>query len=127
MERTIKVGGSEVRMRASALIPRIYRFHFGRDLIKDMTILEKSYRRAASVSEDATEEERQEAELSVLDLTIFENIAWAMAKAADKSVPDDPDEWLEGIDGVFSIYEVMPQILELWTAGLEQTSTPRKK
>lgn len=127
MERTIKVGGAELRMRASALIPRLYRFRFGRDLIKDMSQLEKAYKKAMSVKEDATDDERQDAELGVLDLTIFENVAWAMAKNADPNVPNDPDEWLDTIDGVFSVYEVLPQILDLWTAGLETTSKPVKK
>ena len=129
MERTIVIGGSELRMRASALIPRLYRFRFGRDLIKDMSQLEESYKKALAVSkkENATDEEMKETQLSVLDLTIFENVAWVMAKAADPKVPNDPDEWLDGIDGVFSIYEVLPQILELWVAGLETTSQPRKK
>lgn len=127
MERTIKVGGAELRMRASALIPRLYRFRFGRDLIKDMTQLEKAYKKAMSVNEDATDDEKQDAELGVLDLTIFENVAWAMAKNADPNVPNDPDEWLDTIDGVFSVYEVLPQILDLWTAGLETTSKPVKK
>lgn len=127
MERTIKVGGAELRMRASALIPRLYRFRFGRDLIKDMTQLEKAYKKAMSLKEDATDDEKQGAELGVLDLTIFENVAWAMAKNADPNVPNDPDEWLDTIDGVFSVYEVLPQILDLWTAGLETTSKPVKK
>ena len=127
MERTIKVGGAELRMRASALIPRLYRFRFGRDLIKDMSQLEKAYKRAMSVKEDATDDEKQDAQLGVLDLTIFENVAWAMAKNADPNVPNDPDEWLDTIDGVFSVYEVLPQILDLWTAGLETTSKPVKK
>lgn len=127
MERTIKVGGAELRMRASALIPRLYRFRFGRDLIKDMTQLEKAYKKAMSLKEDATDDEKQDAELGVLDLTIFENVAWAMAKNADPNVPSDPDEWLDTIDGVFSVYEVLPQILDLWTAGLETTSKPVKK
>ncbi len=127
MERTIKVGGAELRMRASALIPRLYRFRFGRDLIKDMSQLEKAYKKAMSVKEDATDDEKQDAELGVLDLTIFENVAWAMAKNADPNVTNDPDEWLDTIDGVFSVYEVLPQILDLWTAGLETTSKPVKK
>ena len=127
MERTLRVGGTDLRMRASALIPRLYRFQFGRDLIKDMSQLEKSYKKAVTVKEDATEEERQEAQLSVLDLTIFENVAWCMAKNADPNVPNDPDEWLDTIDGVFSVYEVLPHILDLWTAGLETTSKQAKK
>lgn len=119
MERTLSIGGAEVRLRASALIPRLYRFKFGRDLIRDMSQLEKAYKKA--VSED------EEAQLSALDLTIFENVAWTMAKNADPNVPNEPDEWLDGIDGVFSVYEALPQILDLWAAGLETTSNPVKK
>lgn len=39
MEKVFEIDGKEVRMRASALIPRLYRFKFGRDMIKDMTSL----------------------------------------------------------------------------------------
>ena len=127
MERTVNVGGKEVKMRASALIPRLYRFKFGRDMISDMRQLQKSYLKAISLPKDATDEERQDAQLSVLDLTIFENTAWLMIKHANENVPDDPDEWLDSIDGVFSIYEIMPTILELWNANQVTTSVPRKK
>lgn len=127
MEKTVNVGGTDVRMRASALIPRLYRFKFGRDMVSDMRQLQKSYAKAAALSDTATEEERQDAQLSVLDLTIFENVAWLMAKHADKSVADDPDEWLDSFEGVFTIYEVLPQILELWSMNQATTSTPKKK
>ena len=75
MERTVNISGKEVKMRASALIPRLYRFKFGRDMISDMRQLQKSYLKAISLSMDASDEERQDAQLSVLDLTIFENTA----------------------------------------------------
>ena len=127
MEKTISVGGKDVRMRASALIPRLYRHKFRRDMIADMRQLEKDFKKATNLPENATEEEIQDAELSVLDLTIFENVAWLMIRHAGEDVPDDPDEWLDTIDGVFSIYEVLPQILEMWEANLETTSVPRKK
>lgn len=127
MEKTVNIGGTDVRMRASALIPRLYRFKFGRDMVSDMRQLQKSYAKAAALPETATEEERQDAQLSVLDLTIFENVAWLMAKHADKSVADNPDEWLDSFEGVFTIYEVLPQILELWSMNQATTSTPKKK
>ena len=127
MEKTVNIGGMDVRMRASALIPRLYRFKFGRDMVSDMRQLQKSYAKAAALPDTATEEERQDAQLSVLDLTIFENVAWLMAKHADKSVADDPDEWLDSLEGVFTIYEVLPQILELWSMNQATTSTPKKK
>ena len=126
MEKTIRVGANEVKMKASALIPRLYRFKFGRDLIRDMNKLKKAYDKAASLPETATEEERQEVQLSALDLTIFENVAYVMAKHADASQPDNPDDWLDQFD-MFSVYEVLPQILEMWNVSTATTSIPKKK
>lgn len=127
MEKTVIIGGKAVRMRASALIPRLYRFTVGRDMIADMRTLQQSYKKILSLPEDASEEEKQDAQFSVLDLTIFENVAWCMAKQADPAVPDTPDAWLDSIEGIFSIYETLPTILELWQMSLETTSTARKK
>ena len=41
MVEILNIDGKEVKMRASALIPRIYRFRFGRDMIQDMNSLRK--------------------------------------------------------------------------------------
>ena len=128
MTRTVNIGGKEVRMRASALIPRLYRVQFGRDMILDMRQLLKSYNKAVkSLGKDVTEEQRQAAQLSMMDLTIFENVAYMMIKHAGEDVPPTPDEWLDSIDGIFSIYNVMPTILELWGENQKTTSIPKKK
>ena len=74
-----------------------------------------------------TDEEKKEAQLSVMDLTIFENVAYILAKQADPSLPDTPDEWLDSIDGVFSIYQILPTIMELWNESLKTTSIQAKK
>lgn len=127
MEKTVVIDGKDVRMRASALIPRLYRYKFKRDIIRDMNTLKKAYEKARQLPETATEEEREDATLSVLDLTIFENIAWLFAFHAGENVGENPDEWLDSIDGVFDIYQIMPTILELWEGNLKQTSSPAKK
>ena len=127
LTETVKIGKARITFRASALVPRLYRAKFGRDMIADMNILRKSYNKAANLPENATEEERQDAQLSVLDLTIFENVAYIMAKHANKNVPSDPDAWLDSIPGVFSIYEIMPVLLRLWGDNTKTTSIPAKK
>ena len=127
MERTVEIDGKPVRLRASALIPRMYRFKFGRDLVADMNQLRKSWKRVQELPADATDEQRQDAQLDAADLTIFENVAYLMVKNAGEDVPDTPDEWLDSMDGVFSVYEVLPVILELWGANLATTSQPKKK
>ena len=63
--------------------------------------------------------------LDLFSLEMFENIAYVMAKHADPSIPDTPEEWLDGFN-TFSIYQVLPQIIELW--GLNtQTDVQAKK
>lgn len=126
-ERVVKVGDKEVRMRASALIPRLYRFKFGRDMVSDMNKLVKAYKKAANLPANATDEEREDAQLSALELTIFENVAYMMVRHAGEDIPDSPEEWLDSIDGVFSVYEIMPTIVELWGMNQATTSSRKKK
>ncbi len=58
-------------------------------------------------------------------LEAFENIAYLMAKHADPSIPDTAEEWLEGFS-VFSIYQVLPEIISLWGVNLETQSVTKK-
>lgn len=126
MEKKVMIGGKEYRMRASALIPRLYRFKLGRDMVADMNQLTKSYQKILK-SKNASEEEKRDAQFSVADLTIFENVAFMMVKHAGEDIPSTPEEWLDSIEGVFSIYEILPDILSLWSANNAQTSVPGKK
>lgn len=117
MEKTITVGGKPMKMKASALIPKLYRYHFGRDIIQDLKKL----------SDAAEKNKRDGTEFGVPDLTIFEDVAWLFLKHGGEDVGENVDEWLDGIDGIFSIYEALPQILELWQMNLSQTAIPKKK
>lgn len=127
MEKVIEIDGKEVGLKATALTPRIYRHRIGRDMVSDMAKLRKAYNKALSMPEEATEEEKREAELSVIDLEIFENAAWVMARQYDpENTAKTPEEWLDGFQ-TFSIYTVMPVILELWALNNVTTSQPKKK
>lgn len=115
IERTIEISGKQVPFRSSATVPRLYRAKFKRDIFKDLTKLEKSYTKR---TEDGDE-------LQIEDLEIFENVAYIMAYHADPSIPKTIDEWLDQF-GMFSIYQVLPQILELWGDNL-MTDVQAKK
>ncbi len=106
-EKTVLVSGKEVRFRSSAAIPRLYRIKFKRDIFKDLTKLEKSYKGKTDDGE----------EMQIEDLEIFENVAYIMAYHADHTIPDNIDDWLDQFE-MFSIYEVLPEILELWGSNL---------
>lgn len=127
MDRVIKIDGKDVKFRATALTPRLYRGFFLRDMVRDMNKLRKAYNKAASLGDKATDEEREEAQLSAMDLEIFENAAYIMARhATPDNIAPSPDEWLDGFN-MFSIYEILPQLLELWALNEAQTSKPKKK
>ena len=105
VEKIVNIDGKGVRFKASAAIPRLYRLKFRRDIFKDLTKLEKAY------------SDKSEGGFEIDDLEIFENVAYIMAAHADESVPPTIDEWLDQF-GMFSIYEVLPEILELWGSNL---------
>ena len=63
---------------------------------------------------DRTEEGDQ---LEIEDLEIFENVAYIMALHADPTIPGTIDEWLDQFE-MFSIYQILPEILELWGSNL---------
>lgn len=107
IRKTVKVGDKEVTFRSSATIPRLYRMKFRRDIFKDLSKLEQSYKDKGDGSK----------ELEIEDLEIFENVAYIMAFHADPTIPGTIDEWLDQFE-MFSIYEVLPEILELWGSNL---------
>ena len=115
MMKQIEIDGKQVSFKASAAIPRIYRMKFQRDIYKDLKALEKSIG-------DNSEESSN---LDMFSLEMFENIAFVMAKHADASIPNTPEEWLDGFN-TFSIYQVLPQLIELWGLNV-QTDVEAKK
>jgi len=115
MTQNIEIDGKEVPFRASAAIPRIYRMKFHRDIYKDLRELEKSI----------GDGNPESSALDMFSLEMFENIAYIMAKHADPSIPDNPEDWLDEFN-TFSIYQVLPQLIQLW--GLNtQTDVESKK
>jgi len=115
MKKTITIDGKAVEFKCSAAIPLIYRVKFNRDLFLDMKHLADEM--------EANSEEASGIALSNLEL--FENVAWVMAKHADPEIPE-PMEWLEQFE-MFSIYEILPQILELWHMNTESLVETKKK
>ena len=88
---------------------------FQRDIYKDLAALEKSI---GDNSEEVSN-------LDMFSLEMFENIAYIMAKHADPNIPDTPEEWLDEFN-TFSIYQVLPKIIELWGLNMK-TDVEAKK
>ena len=73
MEKIIKINGVDVKFRADASTPRMYRVMFSRDAFRDMSDLMECYSKSGRLPENGLE--------------TLENIAYCMAKQADPEVP----------------------------------------
>jgi len=114
--KTITIDGIDVPFKASATVPRLYRAKFRKDIFKDFAALKTSM----------DESDEADSGLGIESLEVFEQISWVMAKHADpEGVPDSPDEWLEQFN-VFSIYQILPQLFELWGMNLETQAESKK-
>lgn len=119
MEKIIEVGGREVKFKATGATPIHYRNLFRRDFLSEMQKL---------VDEKEAIDADEKSQFSISSLESFENIAYIMARSGAGNPPDfpaSPEEWLDGFD-MFNIYEILPQIIELWGIN-QQTLSQRKK
>jgi len=108
MEKTIKIGDKEVRMRSSAAIPRLYRIKFRKDIFKDLNALQ-------NIGE----------EMPFESIEIFENLAYIMAAHADININPNVEEWLAQFD-TKDFFNALTDIMSLWSEEIEQTSTEKK-
>ena len=115
MEKIIIISGKEVKLASTAGTLHRYRMQFKRDLTKDILKLESSFK---SIKED-------DADFSSLDLELFEDIAWALAKTADNSIPPI-EQWLDQFE-TFDIYKVLPTIMEMLSANFTSINSDEKK
>lgn len=111
MERTVRIDDKDVKFKATGATIRIYRQMFRRDILEDMDKLQK---------------EATDGKLSAEALEMFENMAFVMAKQADPSIPDTADEWLDGFS-MFSLYQILPEIIALWGLSSTTLSDSKKK
>ena len=127
--KTIEICGQPVRFCASAATPRLYRLKFKRDIFADMQKLTKDFqaKKAAQKAKGQAEDTEQNAgtDLAVESLEIFENVAYIMAFQADRTIPDTIDAWLDQIE-MFSIYEVLGELVQLWGDNLFTSASAKK-
>lgn len=121
MDKIIRIDDKDVEFRATARTPRLYRGIIGRDMIADMNKLSKKYK---AIHESKKNGENES--FTTEELQIFEDAAYVMARHANPDIEErTSDDWLDSFN-MFSIYEILPQLLVLWGENQRTTSTPKK-
>lgn len=125
--KKIRIDDQEVLFAASARTPRLYRQVFGRDVIVDMTSLYSNFQNILKErNAEKFEDLDQTTQLSLADLTTFENLAYIMARQADPTIPSNPDDWLDRFN-TFDIYDIFPKLFDLWNLNQKGMSVAKKK
>jgi hypothetical protein len=104
MEKTIEIDGKQVRFKSTAATPLRYKAQFGKDYFAELFKMNKL---SGGDTEGA----------EYLDFEVFYNLIWALAKTADKSIPE-PITWLDEFDE-FPLMEIIPDLQELITASIQ--------
>lgn len=128
MEKVIAISGQDVRFKATGGLPLRYKTQFGRDLFADMAVLEEAIpaeeekalpgkpKRGGTVEKKA---ETVIMDMSKLDTELFYNIAWAMAKCADSSIPPVLD-WLDRFES-FPVFDVFNELQDMLVQSFQVT------
>ena len=113
MEKIITVEGKDLKFKATGATPIFYKDKFGDDMLVDIASLTQGFDAKSQTMPPQLIEK-------------FGKIAYIMHKQGDPEQPDDWIEWLDQFE-MFSIVEILPQIMELWALNNKQTSVPKKE
>ena len=95
-------------------------------VVLQMFYLLKNYKDLRQLEKSVGENDEDNSNLDLFSLEMFEDLAWLMARHADPAkVPDSPEEFLDQFN-TFSIYQILPQLIELWGLNVQTEVESRK-
>lgn len=143
MEKTITIDGKEVRFKATASFPLIYKANFNVDVLTIIMpllseviggasgmVTEETFKTGSLLLTPETISMALEGVYS-LELIDIMNLLWTMAKCADDEIPD-PVKWFGEFDE-FPIIDIAVQVFPMLFSSLlskkklKGTTTPPKK
>lgn len=115
MEKTLTIDGRQVPFKSTGAFLLRYKAQFNRDAIQDLFKLK-----------EALDENNQVINIDKLDLLVFYNMVWTLAKTADPNIPVNPLEWLDGFS-TFPLDYVLPELIDLILSSFATTVESKKK
>ena len=114
MEKTLTIDGRQVAFKSTGAFMLRYKAQFGRDAVQDLFKLQQ-----------AIDADGQIADVSALDLEVFYNLVWTLAKTADPTIPP-PLEWLDTF-GEFPLIDIIPEVVDMMFSSLTVSVQSKKK
>ncbi len=114
MEKILTIDGKQVPFKSSGAFLLRYKMQFGRDAVADIAKLQ-----------GVTDEKGNVKDFAALDLEVFYNMVWTLAKIADPTIPP-PLEWLDAF-GTFPIVDILPELIDMILGNFSTSVSPKKK
>lgn len=115
MEKIVTIDGRQVKFKSTGAFLLRYKAQFGRDALQDIFKL-------LNAIDTKTNEIKN---IEALDLEVFYNLVWTLAKTADPSLPP-PVEWLDTFSE-FPLVEILPEVMDMIMSCLQPTATIKKR
>jgi len=113
MEKILIIDGRQVKFKSTGAFLLRYKAQFGRDALQDILKLQ-----------GAIDNKNQIKNIGALDLEVFYNLVWTLAKTADPSIPP-PLEWLDEFSE-FPLMDIIPEIVDMIFSCLTSTVESKK-
>lgn len=115
MEKILTIDGRQVKFKSTGAFLLRYKAQFGRDAIQDIFKLQNAINPKTNELKD----------ISALDLEVFYNLIWTLAKTADPNLPP-PMDWLDSFSE-FPLIEIIPETMDMIFSCLKSTTQSKKK
>lgn len=114
MEKLLIIDGRSVGFKSTGAFLLKYKAQFQRDALKDIYKLQR-----------ATDESGAVTDIEALDMELFYNLIWTLAKTYDRTIPP-PMEWLDTFDE-FPIMDILPELTGLIYTSFSSSVDSKKK
>jgi hypothetical protein len=111
LEKTITIDGQDVKFKSTGATPLRFKAQFGKDYFSEIMKLDGLKNLRGKKGEINTKV------IGSLDFEVFYNIAWTLAKTANKEI-DDPITWLDKFE-TFPIMEIIPELQDMIIATIQ--------
>lgn len=102
MEKTLIIDNKEIKFKSTAATPLRYKAQFQSDFFKDLINIDGGKKIAKN---------KDDIDMTSIDIEVIYNIIWILAKTADKNIPD-PLHWYDSFDE-FDFEEVFTELQDL--------------
>lgn len=109
MEKIISIDGRDIKLKATGALLLRYKAQFKRDALQDIVKL-------TNVLDEETGEIK---DISHLDLDVFYNLIWTLAKTGNPDIAP-LENWLDTFDD-FPIIELIPTVMDMVGSCLQTT------